>query len=37
MATAGLVLGYIGAVLTVFFAIAIVALVVASPSSSTGG
>jgi len=37
MATAGLVLGYIGVALTVIFVIAIVAVVVASPSSSTGG
>jgi hypothetical protein len=36
MATAGLVLGYIGAVLTIFVVIAIVAVVVANPSTSTG-
>jgi hypothetical protein len=37
MATAGLVLGYVGIALTVIFAIAVVAIVSASHTSGTGG
>jgi hypothetical protein len=37
MATAGLVLGYIGVALTIVFVIAIVALVAAGPSTGTAG